>query len=329
MEKPRLTYAEFVAAKQKEPTRTLAWLIEKYIVEMNGLAGNPPVRPLGVSHMYSLRRIQREPIGQKLAAELTKHDIIEHAKWRRLTVGAATVGQDVIFINGVLKYAPSAWADCSDISEAPVAAAKPFMSKHGLIAKSAPRDRRPTQEEIGRLVAYFEEQNRFHGTVIDMAKVAVWQVRSGRRISETCRLLWEDWDRENHTILVRKMKDPRRRNKSKVVALPNEAQAMLEEMWLTRNPEEPRIFPYHSKSCSARYTLAKKDLGIDGLRLHDSRRECGSRLVEEQGYTPSQAILVTGHETVAIFERTYLRQKPELFKLGPKGMALAQNNQLS
>lgn len=327
MKKLKWTYAEFVAVQEARKTpKTLSWLIDRFIAEMNGLNGQPAVKPLGPSHITALRRIQREPIARKMANTLRKQDIIEHARWRRQTVCAATVGQDIIFINGVLKYAPSAWDDCEDVSAAAVAAAKPFLTKHGLIGKSEPRSRRPTAEEIQRLVAYFQEQNDYRGTEIDMAKVTLWQVRSGRRISETCRLLWEDWDRENHTILVRKMKDPRRRNKSKVVALPIEAQQMLEEMWETRDPNEPRIFPYNSKSCSARYTLAKKAIGIDGLRLHDSRRECGTRLVEEQGYTPSQAILVTGHETVAIFERTYLRQKPELFKLGPKGMAAASLN---
>jgi integrase len=324
--KPRITYAQFV---EQQPKRTVAWVIERFINEMNGLNGQPAVKTLGKSHEYSLRRIQREPIGQKLAAELTKHDIIEHAKWRRLTVGASTVGQDIIFITGVLKYAPSAWTDCEDISDAPVQMAKPFMNKHALIAKSMPRDRRPTDEEIQRLVAYFEEQNRFHGTVIDMVQITLWQIRSSRRISESCRLLWEDWNREHHTILVRNMKDPKRRNKSKVVALPIEAQQMLEEMWPNRNPEEPRIFPFNSKSCSARYTLAKKDLGIQNLRLHDSRRECGTRLVEEKGFSTAEAILFTGHETVAVFERTYLKQKPELVKDGPKAQRLVSDAELN
>lgn len=75
---------------------------------------------------------------------------------------------------------------------------------------------------------------------------------------------------------------------------------------VTRNA----IFPYVSKSCSASYTAAKHKLGIEGLRLHDSRRDRGTRLVEDDGCTPAQAICYTGHETVAVYERTYLRQDP-------------------
>jgi hypothetical protein len=57
--------------------------------------------------------------------------------------------------------------------------------------------------------------------------------------------------------------------------------------------------------------------------MHDSRRDCGTRLVEDKGYSPAEAILVTGHETTAIFERTYLVMKPENFRLGPKAKRAA------
>lgn len=42
-EKPRLKYAEFAAKNQRG---TVAWLIERYIVEMNGLNGHPPIKML-------------------------------------------------------------------------------------------------------------------------------------------------------------------------------------------------------------------------------------------------------------------------------------------
>ena len=99
-----------------------------------------------------------------------------------------------------------------------------------------------------------------------------------------------------------------------------EAQAMLYELaWeMNAKPEtwgdtEKRIFPWNSKSASQAYADIKRKAGGQGRRLHDSRREGASRLIE-QGYTPPQAIMATLHETTAIFERNYMRLKPEGFK---------------
>lgn len=325
-QKQRVSYSDFVA--QQEPKNregTVAWIIERFIIEMNGLAGKPPVKSLGNSHLIILRFMQRQPIASRPAAELTKTDVIAHCRMRQASgVKPQTVMQDVTHLSGALKYAGSAWEDCEEVSDAAILAAKPFLSKHQLISKSVPRDRRPTPEEHAALLAHFTIENARRLNKIDMVKVADWQLKSARRISETCRIEWKDWDREGHTILVHKMKDPKNRNKSKRVALPDEAQAMLVAMEPRRNQNEPRIFPYVAKSCSARYTTAKKILGIVGLRMHDSRRDCGTRLVEDKGYSPEEAILVTGHETTAIFQRTYLCMKPELFHLGPKSKRLEQ-----
>lgn len=286
--------------------QTVAEVIHRYTQEMED------IKPLGLSHRLTLQRIARESLGPIKLTELKKQNIIAYCQTRK-DICAATRGQYVTYLSGVLKYAGAAWDDA--ISDAPIAAAKPFLKKYGLIGKSTPRDRRPSQDELEKLFDLFVEQNRRPKNRIDMVLIGLWQIASGRRIGETCALLWGDWNKSAHTILVRKMKDPRGK-KSKVVALPIEAQQILEALEHARRaPEDPaeRIFPYNSHSVSARYTEAKKIVGINGLRLHDSRRECASRLIEK-GYRPAQAILVTGHETTAVFERTYMRLKPESFK---------------
>lgn len=293
---------------------TLAWILQRYIETMDS------VRPLTESHRCTLRKVCRLPIGKKIAAKITKSEFKDFGKWLHSEgLKGSTANQYFTYMTVALKYAVSDWDECEDCAATLVAldTAKPFLTKHGYIGKSEPRTRRPSPEEIERLVAFFAEANKSSRTKIDMVAITRWQLWSGRRIGESCALLWEDWHREDNTILVRKMKDPKNKNKQKLVALPKKAQAMLEEMWPTR--KGARIFPYNKKSCVKRYIEAKKELGIDGLRLHDSRRDCGTRLVEDDGYTSAQAILVTGHETPAIFERVYLRQDPRKFKDGPKG----------
>lgn len=289
---------------------TIAALIERFIREMNGWETGVPVRTLGESHQYQLRRHQREPIGAKDAIAITDDDIIEYCRWRREKVCAATVMQDITYLTGVFKYARAAWKDCKGLKPSVFSDVMPFLTKNGLLGKSTPRERRPTTDELERLIAYFYRPEREIGfkRTLDMVRMTLWQWYSAMRVGNSCQILWADWNREAQTILVRKMKDPKRRNKAKVVALTNQAQAFLIALETIRDPNEPRIHPYRAKSVSAAYTHAKAALGIDGLRLHDSRRDRGTRLVEDEGCSSAEAICFTGHETPAVFERTYLKQ---------------------
>ena len=301
---------------------TVAWLIERYIAEMASVYE----KPVGPSQSYGLRAIARTFIGAKQGNALTKKDIKDYANMRRQQfvkntkrhVSPTTIGQEISFLRGVLKYAEAEWDDCPGIKVKPIRKAEVSLRKHNLISKSQPRSRRPTAEEIALLLTLAAERNKHARTEIDFVLITRWQIASGRRISETCRLMWGDWNKEDHTMLVRKMKDPRTRNKDKEVALTDDAQAMLLELEQMRTGTDPteRIFPYNCKSCSQGYADLKHKAGITGLRLHDSRRECGSRLVEE-GRSSHEAILVTGHETPNVFEKSYLKLNPKNFKNGP------------
>lgn len=326
-EKPRVSYAQFVAQKHL----TVAAVIGRFIDEMNGVDGKPGVKQLGSSHQYNLTRVQRAPIGQKLAAELDKGDVIAHCRARKAQgVLPQTVMGDITALTSALKYAGSAWDDCENVSDAAVIAAKPFLLKHNLLAKSTPRTQRPTDEQKATLEALFARQNLRPRNKIDMVKVSRWQHVSTRRISESCRLLWLDWNHAEQTILVRKMKDPKRRDKQKVVAMTWDAQALLETWaWeMNERPElrtdEPRILPFNSHSCSARYTAAKHEAGVTGIRLHDDRRDRSSKLVEIDGFSKEEAIVFTGHDSTQVFERTYMVLDPGLMRFGPAKKRNAQ-----
>lgn len=324
-DKPRVVYAQVFASQQQG---TVAALLDRFIKEMDG-----GVRPLGESHRYMLLRLRATTLGAMQATELRKQDVIAYCQERRKDVAAATVGSDITALVGVLKYAGSAphW-DCDGVSDKAIKEAQPFLLKHGLVGKSIPRKRRPTADEKLLLEHHFAAQNNHPRTFIDMVRVSRWQHASSRRIGESCALLWPDWIPDDQTILVRKMKDPKNRNKSKVVALPWDAQALLYE-WayeMDAKPElrtdEPRILPFSSKSCSQRYTLAKKKLHIENLHLHDDRRDRGSRLVEEDGHTAEEAIQYTGHDTTDVFQRTYMVLNPSV--IAAKGRRLREDRSL-
>lgn len=303
--KPRLTYQQFLATRNPVTTAgTVAWVLERYYKEF--------AHRILHSQMYTIRRLQKSPhIGQKVALKLAKVNIFEHVN-ARLAAGIKpqTINQDITYLRVALKYAGSAWEDCEGITDGAVSTALPYLKTKGMIGKSVPRDRLPLDQEIALLRSYFRKQAQHRNTKQPMELLMDWQIASGRRIGETCKLLWEDWDREKQTIIVRKMKANK---KPKVVALPNEANAMLDALYEKRDPSEPRVFPYNDKSVGASYTRAKNDLGIVDLRLHDSRAKCYTTL-REKGVTAAIAILVTGHKAEALPERVYKRIKAEDFK---------------
>ena len=284
-------------------------LIDRFIDEMNGTTTKAAVKPLGVSHLYCLRLLQRTPIAEKEASGLKKHDIIEHVKDRRAAgVCAATAMHDITFLRGVLQYAPSAWEDCDEVSAASIVAALPMLTKHGLIGKSTPRKRRPTDDEIHRLVEFLGQQDQ--RAKIKVVPCLMFALSSTRRRGEICRMQWGDIDWEKRSYMIRDMKHPtKKKGNHKTFPLFDElAQIIKAQPRLTNEPTE-RVFPYNAQSLGARYTLAKKSLGIEDLRFHDNRREAISRYLQ-QGLKPHEVRLISGHENTVILERVYDASDP-------------------
>lgn len=294
----------------------LTQVIDRYIGDMNGTPTSAPLKPLGESHLYTLLRLKKDAIADKDAATLKKHDIIDFCKRRILTVCPATVNQDICYLAGILKYAPSAWEDCDGISDASIAAARPFLLKHNLIGKSAPRTRTPTADEIDRLMAHLTAEDK--RSTIQMAQLFAFALVSTRRISEICRMQHGDiqWDNVDEAgdpapmYMVRDLKHPTKKkgNNKTFPLLPELAEIIRRQPRLTTEPTE-RVFPFRSKSASQRYTRAKHLLGIKGLRFHDNRREAITRWLKV--LPPHQVKSISGHETTHILERVYDASKPE------------------
>lgn len=284
-------------------------LIEKYIAEMAGM----PDKAIGASHLYTLRALQKAPIGQIHAEKLTAQDVIAHAKMRRQKVCAATVTQDLTYLRGPLDYAAIGF-DMPQISSIAITQAKPLLSKNNLTGKGRPRDRRPTQDEIDALNAYFDAHDREipMRTIFEFARV------SCRRLSEITRLQWGDVDFENRTCLVRDMKDPKHKkgNHHRFALLGRAWEIVMQQPRRSVNVPSERIFPYNSRSVGAAYTRAKKALGIENLRFHDNRRESASALFE-QGYGVAEVMTQTGHKTPAMLMRVYQKLNAADLHKGP------------
>ena len=285
-------------------------LVERYITEM----GEPGMRPVGVSQKYTLRAVGRSRLGEKNAGALKKSDVIDYCRELRARICPATINQHVSYLNGVLKYAGAAWEDCEDVSGAAITAAKPFLVKHGLISKSTPRNRVPTEDEEARLLDYFKAHDQNPRVTIKMVPMILFALASSRRISEICRIQHGDidWgrkdDKGNPTpmYMVRDLKHPtKKQGNNKWFPLLDPMPEIIRMMpRLTPEAPDERVFPYNAKSAGASYTEAKKQLGIVNLRFHDNRRLSITRWLAVFK-SPHKVKLISGHETTQILERVY------------------------
>lgn len=316
--KPRIAYGEFHAARIGVGP-TVGDLIRRYLTEIE------PIKPFGQTHRYALEMLAREPIGGKLASGLDTKDVIEHCRSRRANDGvcAATVTQDLTYLRGPLGYASVGWG-LTAVSVRPIVEAHPMLQKLNLVGKSRPRDMRPSPEQFELLHAYFAVQDQDPRSVCKMVVMMDFAVASCRRISEICRIRWDDVNHEDRTYLIRDMKDPRQKVGNHFLA------PALGKAWdiIVAQPKlDERIFPWDPKSAGARWRISRDRLGIENLRFHDLRREGICRLFE-LGYGPQEVACVTGHKNWSILARVYANKFPAKdLHLGPVARrALAAND---
>ncbi|MFY9656489.1 MAG: hypothetical protein WAK01_07865 [Methylocystis sp.] len=82
------------------------------------------------------------------------------------------------------------------------------MTRLDLVGKGNERDRRPTQEELDRIIAALEANPR---QLIPVARILRFAVATAMRQDEITRILWEDFDPIQKMLIIRDRKDPRRK----------------------------------------------------------------------------------------------------------------------
>lgn len=284
---------------------TVGSLIGKYIDEVD------EIKPLGRTKRYVLELLAGEPIAEVPIQTLGSDHVLKHAKERRKQgAGPATIAQDMIYLRAVLGMAKPAWR--LPVTTQAVDDAMPMLKQLGLVEHSKRRDRRPTQDELRRILKDLERTQP--DSVIPAADILNFALWTSRRVGEICRVLWADYDRKAKTLIVRDMKDPRRKagNDFKFPLLGDAAKIIDRQPMI-----DERIFPYVSDSVTARFQRARDRLGIVDLRFHDLRREAASRLFEA-GYQIHEVAQVTGHKSLETLWRIYTKLHPEaMHKIRP------------
>lgn len=177
-----------------------------------------------------------------------------------------------------------------------VAIAMRTMWEDEVLARSEQRDRRPEVWELDQILSAIFKNKR---QKIPVGHILVFALFSARRISEICRLRWEDLNEEESKILVREMKHPRQKKRNNVWCdLPPEAMAIIRVM--------PRIskfiFPFDPRSVGAAFRRHREKVGVVDLRFHDLRHEAISRL-SEMGTQAEFVAKTSGHKGASCLER--------------------------
>lgn len=249
-----------------------------------------PVRP-DSNTRYMLDHLE-EDLGHRRLRDLTPADMVSWARHRQgQGAGGYTVNMELSLLGTCIRHVAAYHrVQLPDV----VGQARPLLHYAQLISSEARRDRRPTEDELGRLLTWLDGRNRI---VADAVRVSAI---TGLRRSELARIVWEDVDPATRSVLVRKRKHPRRREaRDEPVPLLGEAWDIVQAQ---PEPHKGRVFPVSVETLTDCVTAGTRELGIPDLRLHDMRRHATSTL-RELGFDDHARMRVVGHRSEAVHAR--------------------------
>jgi len=308
----RIDRGEMPTSARARGIATFGDLVDLHIADMCEVAKAP-----GRSKDATLAMLKRE-LGKLRITQLDRELIVQFGRTRAAQgAGPVTVAMDIGAIRLVLSHAAAVHGLPVSIEQ--VDLGRIALKRLGLVGKSNQRDRRPTDDELAKLIAHFDGNPR---QLIPMGRIIKFAVATAMRQEEICRVTWSDLNERTKMLTIRDRKDPREKkgNDQRIPLLAvsgYDDMALIEEQRAIRGNEDDRNFPCNHKSVSNVFTRACQVLRIDDLHFHDLRHEGTSRLFEA-GFRIEQVSLVTGHKDWKMLRR-YTHLKPEsLHDLAPR-----------
>lgn len=270
------------------------------------------VRAVGRTKAQCLRTIKTYALADMTCSEITSADIVAFAQEIGKTASPATVANYLSHLAAVFAIARPAWG--YPLDPLTMTEAQTVSKRLGITGKSKRRDRRPTLDELDRLLTMFERRADLRSDSIPMHRLVAFALFSTRRQEEICRVEWADLDETHSRIMVRDMKHPGQKLGNDVwIDLPPEALAIIQAM----PRRDSRIFPFAPDSVSTNFTRACHLLGIEDLHFHDLRHEGVSRLFE-LGWNIPHVAAVSGHRSWQSLQRyTHIRQSGDKYQGWP------------
>lgn len=291
-----------VPIKRELKETVLATIIDRYIIES--------MRDMGRTKTQVLRTITASPLGQMQCGDITSRELVAYAKALH---GGGRAPQTVLnylsHLGSVFAIAKPAWG--YELDNQAMRDALVVTKRLGLTSKSGERDRRPTLDELDKLLTHFKQSYLKRENTNPMHDIVLFALFSTRRQEEITRITWADLDEEHSRVMVRDMKHPGEKiGNHQWVDLPPQALAVVQ-----RQPQhESCIFPTNADAISAAFTRACKFLGIVDLHFHDLRHEGISRLFE-LGWTIPHVAAVSGHRSWQSLKRyTHVRQRGDKYE---------------
>lgn len=274
----------------KETDPTLSECIAKYIETSK--------RAPGKTKAQVLRTIQASKLGALKCSEVTSQAILKFAQG----IGAQpqTVNNYLSHLASVFAVAKPAFGYPLDPEQ--MAAAKVVCQRMSITARSNRRTRRPTMEELDKLMEHFGRTKWRQESTPPMQEIMVYAIFATRRQEEICRAVFEDLDEAHSEIWVRDMKHPGEKIGNDVMTKLDPVALRLIQKRRTHPGQTGRIFPYNPRTVSATFTRACQILGIEDLHFHDLRHDGVSRLFE-MGWNIPQVSQVSGHRTWTSLKR--------------------------
>lgn len=282
-----------IAAKKTPVRSTLGDAIDRT------LTGR--VKEVGRTTKDNLRIVGRNEISNLKCEDVESRHIVDLAReLHEAGREPATVGNILSSLGKVFSLARPAWG--FQLNPQAMPDALEVCRELGLIKRSAKRKRRPEIDELDKLMEHFQSYEGRRSDALPMRRLTGFGIFGMRRLGETCRLLWKDFEpdhKDGPRILVRDMKHPGEKVGNDVwCRLTPEAVAIIEAM-----PRiDERIFPYSAATASTNFTRACEVLRIEDLEYRDLRRDGISRIIEMGISNIALVREFSGHRTLSALE---------------------------
>ncbi len=247
--------------------------------------------------VYDILERIKSGMGHLVISKLTDDDIVSYIESRNF--GPTTGSMHFSILCTVLKMARVGWKyHVPEVTEQ----ARERLRILGLIGSSKPRTRRPTENEINKLLAY-----DFKGEV-PMTDIIRFAMSSAMRRAEITRIKWATFDEVDKTILITDRKHPKiKKGNHQTVPLLDASIDIIKRQ--PKKEGDDNVFPFDPRTIGNYFTLACTALGIVDLHFHDLRHEGTSRLFE-MGYGIEEVQQFTGHQDWKMLKRyTHLKAK--------------------
>ena len=162
--------------------QTFGDLIDLHVADMKEV-GKPPRRSKDATLTMLKRRL-----GNRNMVELDRERLLTFGRERAAEgAGPMTLSIDIGMIKLVLSHAAAVHG--LPVRVEPVDLARIALKRLGLVGKGKERDRRPTDQELERLMAHFDDKPR---QIIPMSRIIKFAVATAMRQEEICRVTWSD-----------------------------------------------------------------------------------------------------------------------------------------